>query len=110
MNMNHAKSNISINHIPFALVFLLALALGLALNGAVSFAKGQGPTSVPDNAPISAAHSRTISYTYDGAGRLVQADYGAGWSVTYGYDDAGNLLRREVTGDSHPAYLPVIMR
>lgn len=34
----------------------------------------------------------TISYTYDSAGRLVLADYGAGKTTSYAYDVAGNLL------------------
>jgi YD repeat-containing protein len=58
----------------------------------------------------SPSETTTITYTYDAAGRLVQADYGEGRGVTFGYDDAGNLLRREVTGDSYPAYLPVVLR
>ncbi|MBI3415999.1 MAG: RHS repeat protein [Verrucomicrobia bacterium] len=33
------------------------------------------------------------SYTYDPAGRLVSADYGAGKSASYAYDNAGNLLQ-----------------
>jgi YD repeat-containing protein len=35
----------------------------------------------------------TISYTYDAAGRIVAADYGAGKSTSYAYDNAGNLLQ-----------------
>lgn len=33
-----------------------------------------------------------IHYTYDTAGRLVLANYGAGHSASYAYDDAGNVL------------------
>jgi len=34
----------------------------------------------------------TIVYTYDPAGRIVAADYGAGKSTSYAYDNAGNLI------------------
>ncbi len=39
-----------------------------------------------------AAEASTIAYTYDPAGRLVAADYGAGKSASYAYDNAGNLI------------------
>lgn len=35
----------------------------------------------------------SIAYTYDAAGRIVAADYGAGKSISYAYDNAGNLLQ-----------------
>ncbi len=35
----------------------------------------------------------TTHYSYDDAGRLSQADYGAEGSISYTYDNAGNLLR-----------------
>jgi YD repeat-containing protein len=38
----------------------------------------------------------SITYTYDPAGRLIQADYGNGTGISYTYDSAGNLLRMEV--------------
>jgi hypothetical protein len=41
----------------------------------------------------STASSHTIAYTYDAAGRLIQAYYGSK-IVIYTYDDAGNLLRQ----------------
>ena len=40
-----------------------------------------------------AADASTISYTYDPAGRLVAADYGANKTTSYVYDNAGNLLQ-----------------
>jgi YD repeat-containing protein len=57
-----------------------------------------------------ASQSHTVTYAYDDAGRLVVADYGEGKGVTYTYDAAGNLLRREATGVTYPAYLPVVMQ
>jgi len=39
-----------------------------------------------------AANASTITYTYDPAGRIVAASYGAGKSTSYAYDNAGNLL------------------
>jgi len=42
------------------------------------------------------AHAGTVAYTYDAAGRLTAAHYGAGKSITFSYDAAGNLLQRTV--------------
>ena len=36
----------------------------------------------------------TINYTYDDAGRMIEAVYEDGSSITYTYDDNGNLLER----------------
>jgi len=102
----------------------LLLALSLALSGAEGPAEGrtpgagapvsmgagelgskgaeeQGSVLLSISAPQhlgSSAQPRTITYTYDAAGRLVGADYGEGKGITYGYDAAGNLVQREVTG------------
>jgi YD repeat-containing protein len=40
-----------------------------------------------------ASRASTIAYTYDSAGRLVTADYGANKTTSYAYDNAGNLLQ-----------------
>jgi YD repeat-containing protein len=45
-----------------------------------------------------------ITYTYDAAGRLTQANYGNGTVITYSYDPAGNLLNRSVQTPSYPAF------
>jgi YD repeat-containing protein len=39
--------------------------------------------------------AESIQYSYDGAGRLIKAYYGAGKTITYTYDNAGNLLNRQ---------------
>jgi uncharacterized protein (TIGR03437 family) len=39
-----------------------------------------------------------VHYSYDHAGRLVRADYGAGKVIAYTYDPAGNLLKRDASG------------
>ncbi len=44
------------------------------------------------------ARAGTVSYSYDEAGRLLQADY-AGATIDYVYDANGNLLERTVTED-----------
>lgn len=49
----------------------------------------------------------TITYTYDDAGRLAQANYG-GISIAYTYDAAGNLVG--VSPGGRRVYLPLIMR
>ena len=41
-----------------------------------------------------------VTYSYDPAGRLIKADYGAAGSITYTYDKAGNLLSRSVVSGS----------
>ena len=51
----------------------------------------------------------TITYTYDGAGRLVKADYGDGNSINYTYDAAGNLLSRTIDR-TFRIYLPLVLR
>ena len=85
----------------------LLLALSLALSGPEGLAEGQASGA---GAPMSMGAGElgskgaeeqsaiTITYSYDAAGRLVQADYGEGKGITYGYDAAGNLVQREVTG------------
>ncbi|OQX00336.1 MAG: hypothetical protein BWK80_62085 [Desulfobacteraceae bacterium IS3] len=47
------------------------------------------------------ADAVVITYTYDEAGRLTQAGYGAGKSIAYTYDNAGNMLNREALGGSN---------
>jgi YD repeat-containing protein len=64
-------------------------------------AEVQKSTSTPQLFSTS-AQTRTIVYTYDDAGRLVGADYGAGQGITYTYDAAGNLLQQEVYGITTP--------
>ena len=39
-----------------------------------------------------------VNYSYDAIGRLIQADYGNGSTITYTYDSSGNLLTRTITG------------
>ncbi len=51
----------------------------------------------------SALFAGTVAYTYDTAGRLTKADYGAAGSIAYEYDKAGNLTKRTVTGPPPPA-------
>lgn len=42
----------------------------------------------------------SITYSYDDAGRLIQANYGAGNNIFYAYDANGNLLSRQVGADA----------
>jgi hypothetical protein len=57
-------------------------------------------------APVT-ADGPTVTYTYDDAGRLVEADYG-GVQIVYDYDNAGNLLTRKV--EFEKLYLPLVLR
>ena len=43
-----------------------------------------------------AAHTAVVNYSYDGAGRLIAADYGFGKNIAYVYDLNGNLLKQSV--------------
>lgn len=45
---------------------------------------------------MSSAHAGSVSYVYDGAGRLVTATSTDGSSVQYGYDAAGNRTQQTV--------------
>jgi len=54
----------------------------------------------------SALFAGTVNYTYDTAGRLTKADYGAAGSIAYEYDKAGNLTKRTVTGPAPPPASP----
>ena len=84
---------------------LLAVALLVATGAA-------GARWDEDNAP---GAPRTVTYTYDDAGRLVSADYGEGQGIGYSYDAAGNMLQRVAYGFPTPTrpslqvYLPTLI-
>ena len=42
---------------------------------------------------VTAVTAGVVTYSYDSAGRLIAANYGAGKSATFQYDATGNLLR-----------------
>jgi len=92
---------------------LWALAAALALLLVLSSGPRSPQSLAAGPAPGAGAEKQseiTISYTYDDAGRLIQADYGNGQGLAYDYDAAGNLLRREVTGGGYALYLPLVLR
>lgn len=66
---------------------------------AATLAHGDGQAGV--------AQARTISYTYDRAGRLRSANYGEGALLVYTYDAAGNLIRLT---DHFGIWLPLLLR
>ncbi len=78
-------------------IVLAALVSTLLLTGALPLL----------NYPSVAADGPTVTYTYDDAGRLVEADYG-GIHIVYTYNDAGNLLSRQIEFDK--VYLPLVLR
>ena len=57
---------------------------------------------------ISFAFAGFDTYTYDDAGRLVQAAYPSGKVISYTYDKAGNLLSRVVNTSVAPAITGVV--
>ena len=86
--------------ISLTVVLLLAL---LAAAGAALASRGEDALA-DEPARVAAAdlQPRTVTYTYDDAGRLVGAVYGEGQGIAYTYDAAGNLLGREVYGMPTP--------
>ena len=48
------------------------------------------------------AQAGEVRYAYDGAGRLVAADYDNGKAITYAYDRNGNLVKRDITEGTVP--------
>lgn len=62
-----------------------------ATSGRVASPGAEGGASVAD-AATAQSQPRTITYSYDQAGRLTGVSYGDGKSITYGYDEGGNLL------------------
>jgi len=121
MKKTHKFQTVSIRKVAlWGLVAVLTLLLLLGNSGSAG-ARTQGIGSEGETTSLAFSPAPrfetgdsqsevAITYTYDDAGRLVQADYGAGQDIAYTYDAAGNLLQREVTGASYPIYLPVIMR
>ena len=55
-----------------------------------------------------AVSADSIKYSYDAAGRLVKADYGAAGVINYTYDKAGNLLTRQVQTSGGPVITGVV--
>ncbi|MBI4790145.1 MAG: RHS repeat protein [Chloroflexi bacterium] len=55
----------------------------------------QPPSNPTTQPPTQGPQTVEVKYTYDGAGRLTQAEYSNGVALKYTYDKAGNLLRRE---------------
>jgi YD repeat-containing protein len=55
-------------------------------------------TAAPKPTITSAPGPQTIEvkYTYDGAGRLTQAEFSTGEKIIYTYDKAGSLLAQEI--------------
>ena len=94
----------------------LLLVLGLLVVTGVASARRTEP-SLPAQqaaAELSESQPRTISYTYDGAGRLIGVDYADGRGISYEYDESGNLLEQQMFGFPTPTpevkrvYLPTL--
>jgi YD repeat-containing protein len=73
------------------LLLLLALLMAAAQVAAIG---KHGAKSLGQGGPLPTGDMRTISYSYDDAGRLVTASYDGQGGVAYIYDAAGNLLQR----------------
>ncbi len=86
-------------------LLLLVVSGGVPLRG--SGAAGVPPAPAAPQPYAAPAQSRTITYQYDGAGRLTMANYGGDGLLVYSYDQAGNLVR--IT-DHVAIYLPLVTR
>lgn len=62
--------------------------------------------ALPSGSPEAA---RTVTYSYDGTGRLIEADYVGDAVVEYQYDPGGNLVVVQ-PGDGYNVYLPLVLR
>ena len=96
MDKHHRPNRKMAIHRPIvALVLLLTASLLVAF-----YSRADAPRTGDVKAQRGLA--RTVTYTYDAAGRLVQEDYGDGKVVTYTYDATGNLVQMSgptLTGD-----------
>lgn len=89
---------------------LRAAALGTPPDQQSAEQGSQAVAPAPLSPVYQSINSRsTITFAYDVAGRLTQADYGLGRTIAYTYDQAGNLLQR-VERRILGVYLPVVLR
>lgn len=58
--------------------------------------------------PQASALALTISYSYDAAGQLTQAQYSNSQYAAFAYDDAGNIVNHIVAGAAN-AVSPVML-
>ncbi len=79
------------SHFNFRTLVLLTLACALLLSACGG--DNKTPTPAPTLAPT---QPPAAQYTYDNAGRLIQAEYADGAIIRYTYDRAGNLIGQEV--------------
>lgn len=99
-----------------SLIAGMALLLGLSLTLAVILttphtvrANPAVLSTTPTAQAQQSAGPRTITFAYDDAGRLTQANYGQVKAIAYTYDEAGNLIQHVVI-QMYKAYLPVVLR
>lgn len=107
--MKHPFYTLSLLTLFILLISLVLAQAHAALSGTVG-AVSQAHVSLSASGSVpsaQAAANRTVHYTYDGAGRLIAADYGD-VRIVYTYDSAGNLLSRLVVAQS--LYLPAILK
>jgi hypothetical protein len=86
-----------------ALLMVAAQVAAIGKDGAKSHGQGD---------PLPTGNMRTISYSYDDAGRLKTASYDGQGGVRYTYDAGGNLLQRSAPPPEGATSLalPLILR
>lgn len=93
-----------------ALLLGLSLALAVVLTAPHTMRANPGVLfATPMVQAQQAAGPRTVTFAYDNAGRLTQANYGQERTIAYTYDAAGNLIQR-VVSQMYKVYLPVVLR
>lgn len=97
-------------------ILLTAPALVFALDAQVDHAQmnadapARAPTPTPRARAARAPNARTITFTYDNAGRLTEANYGSGTRITFAYDNAGDLLTMQTLAADLRIFMPVILK
>jgi YD repeat-containing protein len=107
-------------------ILIFALAIGLIALTMFVVATGDADASIapPQNdaraadapalAPTPraprATNARTITFTYDNAGRVTEANYGSGTRVTFAYDFSGDLTAMQTFAVDLRIFFPVILK
>ncbi|MEM7344345.1 MAG: hypothetical protein AAF485_08870 [Chloroflexota bacterium] len=66
--------------------------------------------ALPPAQEVGTSANQTITYSYDGTGRLIKVEYGSK-AIDYNYDSSGNLIKSQVgQGAGFDLYLPVLLK
>ncbi|MBI5651077.1 MAG: RHS repeat protein [Chloroflexi bacterium] len=71
-------------------------------------ADARAPTPTPR--ARRAPNARTITFTYDNAGRVTEANYGSGSRIAFTYDFSGDLTAMQTFAVDLRIFFPVILK